>query len=34
MAYETIQVERTGAVGVVTLNRPKALNALSSVLMN
>ncbi len=29
-----ILVEREGAVGVITLNRPKALNALSSALMN
>lgn len=34
MAYETILVERHGKVGVITLNRPKALNALSSVLMD
>ena len=34
MAYETILVERRGKVGVITLNRPKALNALSSVLMD
>jgi len=33
MAYETILVERTGKVAVITLNRPKALNALSSRLM-
>jgi enoyl-CoA hydratase len=33
MAYETVQLERTGKVGVITLNRPKALNALSSKLM-
>lgn len=33
MAYETILVERTGKVCVITLNRPKALNALSSTLM-
>lgn len=30
MAYETILVERRGKVGLVTLNRPKALNALNS----
>jgi enoyl-CoA hydratase len=29
MAYETIKVETKGRVGVVTLNRPKALNALN-----
>ncbi|MEQ8396292.1 enoyl-CoA hydratase [Thalassobaculum sp.] len=34
MAYETILVERRGKVGVITLNRPKALNALSSALMD
>jgi len=30
MAYETILVETRGKVGFVTLNRPKALNALNS----
>lgn len=30
MAYETIIVETRGKVGLVTLNRPKALNALNS----
>jgi enoyl-CoA hydratase len=30
MAYETIIVETRGAVGVITLNRPQALNALNS----
>ena len=30
MAYETILVETRGAVGLVTLNRPKALNALNA----
>ncbi len=33
MAYETIQVETKSRVGVVTLNRPKALNALNTQLM-
>ena len=33
MSYENILVEKRGAVGLITLNRPKALNALSSVLM-
>jgi enoyl-CoA hydratase len=33
MAYETILVERDGRVGVITLNRPKALNALNSAVM-
>ena len=31
--YETILVERRGRVGVITLNRPEALNALNSQLM-
>jgi enoyl-CoA hydratase len=30
MAYETILVEARGKVGLVTLNRPKALNALNA----
>jgi len=34
MAYETILVERRGAVGLITLNRPKALNALNSQLLS
>jgi enoyl-CoA hydratase len=34
MPYENIIVETRGRVGVVTLNRPKALNALSPDLMN
>jgi enoyl-CoA hydratase len=31
--YETILVERRGGVGIVTLNRPQALNALSAALI-
>ena len=34
MTYETILVEREDAVGIVTLNRPKVLNALSSQLLS
>ncbi|TPN59323.1 enoyl-CoA hydratase-related protein, partial [Mesorhizobium sp. B1-1-5] len=33
MAYETIVVETRGKVGLITLNRPKALNALNSQVM-
>ena len=33
MAYETILVETRGKVGLVTLNRPQALNALNSQLI-
>jgi enoyl-CoA hydratase len=33
MTYEHILVERRDSVGLVTLNRPKALNALSNALM-
>ena len=29
MSYEYIAVEKDGAVGIVTLNRPQQLNALS-----
>ena len=34
MAYENIIVETRGRVGLITLNRPKALNALNDALMN
>ena len=33
MGYETINSETNGKVGIITLSRPKALNALNSVLM-
>ena len=33
MPYENILVERDGPVAVVTLNRPKALNALNEALL-
>ena len=33
MSYEFISVEQKGRVGVITLNRPKQLNALSPALM-
>ncbi len=33
MAYQNILVEKKGAVGIVTLNRPDALNALNKALM-
>jgi enoyl-CoA hydratase len=33
MAYEDILVEREGAVGIITLNRPKVLNALGPRLL-
>ncbi|MBL8658634.1 MAG: enoyl-CoA hydratase [Rhodospirillales bacterium] len=33
MAYENIVAETRGAVGLITLNRPKALNALNAALM-
>src|SRR6201999_961889 len=34
MTYETILVEREERVGIITLNRPKALNALNSQVMD
>ncbi|MBS4729224.1 enoyl-CoA hydratase [Mycobacterium sp. SM1] len=34
MAYETIVVERDERVGIITLNRPQALNALNTQMMN
>ena len=34
MSFENILLERRGRVGIITLNRPKALNALSNGLMN
>ncbi|WP_099022519.1 enoyl-CoA hydratase [Mycolicibacterium palauense] len=34
MSYETIIVEREDRVGLITLNRPKALNALNGQVMN
>lgn len=34
MTYDTIIVESRGRVGLVTLNRPKALNALSTAVAN
>ncbi len=34
MSYENILVETRGRVGLITLNRPKALNALNDALMN
>ena len=33
MSLETFLVERDGPVAIVTLNRPKALNALSRLLL-
>ena len=33
MAYENILIETRGKVGLITLNRPKAMNALSPDLM-
>jgi hypothetical protein len=34
MAYENIIVETRGKVGLITLNRPKALNALNDALVD
>jgi enoyl-CoA hydratase len=34
MSYETILVEQRGAVSLITLNRPKALNALNSQVLS
>ncbi|MCB1418119.1 MAG: enoyl-CoA hydratase [Notoacmeibacter sp.] len=34
MAYETILTETRGKVGIITLNRPKALNALNLTVMD
>jgi enoyl-CoA hydratase len=34
MAYETVLTEEDGAVGIVTLNRPEALNALNRKLVD
>ncbi len=34
MAYENIEVETHGHVGIVRLNRPKALNALCAALVS
>ncbi|MBS2021085.1 MAG: enoyl-CoA hydratase/isomerase family protein [Deltaproteobacteria bacterium] len=33
MTYETLIVERSGHVGTITINRPKALNALNSMVL-
>ncbi|MBV9522141.1 MAG: enoyl-CoA hydratase/isomerase family protein, partial [Alphaproteobacteria bacterium] len=33
MSYDNVILERKGAVGIVTLNRPQALNALSAALI-
>src|SRR6476661_9933256 len=34
MAYENLLTETRGRVGLITLNRPKALNALNDALMD
>jgi enoyl-CoA hydratase len=34
MAYETILLERRGSVGLITLNRPRVMNAINSALVN
>ena len=34
MAYETIKTDKEGGIGIITLNRPQALNALNAQLMN
>lgn len=34
MTYETLDIQRDGAVGIITLNRPKVLNALNTQLMS
>jgi len=34
MAYETILTEKRGEIGLITLNRPDALNALNSTLLS
>ncbi len=33
MAYETLLIERDGATAIITINRPKALNALNATVM-